>query len=404
MVITGKWQGRFITISIKENCLTISLPGDGEEDVFSYDYVGRLWTALEGGISYRRGLDGKMIAKWGLPQAKKRRWLSINEGLALEERARRRISALYEGIGSGEVALNSSLTPLGIQAFETAMKFDNACSTADRLRYFQVYKPIGILPPDQYFSVVLQLTEGCSFNTCTFCTFYRDRPFRIKDPAAFLEHCQDVKSFIGAGLSLRRTIFLGDANALVVPTKRLLSLVDIVHQVFDVESLGGLYAFLDGFSGERKSSQDYASLAERGLKRVYIGLESGHDPLLRFLKKPGRAADAVQAVKALKKSGVAVGVIVLLGAGGHQFARQHVDDTIRALNAMPLDLTDLVYFSELVEQEGMTYTQDAYQLRLKPLMMAERLQQGERIERGLKFSQRGGTPHIARYDIREFVY
>jgi len=38
-------------------------------------------------------------------------------------------------------------------------------------------KPVGILPPDQYMAVVLQAAEGCAFNTCTFCDFYRDRSF-----------------------------------------------------------------------------------------------------------------------------------------------------------------------------------------------------------------------------------
>jgi radical SAM superfamily enzyme YgiQ (UPF0313 family) len=43
-----------------------------------------------------------------------------------------------------------------------------------------IYKPVSILPPDQYLALVVQATEGCSYNECSFCTFYRDRPFRIK--------------------------------------------------------------------------------------------------------------------------------------------------------------------------------------------------------------------------------
>ena len=53
----------------------------------------------------------------------------------------------------------------------------------DAARFRQIYKPVSILPPDQYLSIVLQATEGCSYNRCTFCTFYRDRPFRIKSPS-----------------------------------------------------------------------------------------------------------------------------------------------------------------------------------------------------------------------------
>jgi hypothetical protein len=407
MVILGTWNGKSFTISVKENCLTVSLPGEAgspEQVVLSYDYAGRPWTALEDGISYRRGLDGKHVAKWGSGELRQRRWLGVEEGLRLEERLGEHMLALYNAIQGGQARLEAPLPPLGVKGFERALAFDAAASQADAVHYRRVYQPVGILPPDQYFSVVLQVTEGCSFNTCTFCTFYRDRPFRIKTPEALTQHAQAVKEFIGAGMSLRRTLFLGDANALAAPMPRLLSLVDVVRAQFDVEALGGMYAFLDGFSGERKSAKDYAALAERGLKRVYIGLESGHEPLLKFLKKPGTAAEAVQAVKALKAGGVAVGIILLLGAGGQLYAKKHVQDSLRALNAMPLDLRDLVYFSELVEQEGMPYTQDAFQAHLQPLDAAERVTQGEAIQRGLKFSRRSGTPHMARYDIREFVY
>jgi radical SAM superfamily enzyme YgiQ (UPF0313 family) len=213
-----------------------------------------------------------------------------------------------------------------------------------------------------------------------------------------------VKAFLGEGLSLRRTIFLGDANALVVPMSKLVPLIKIVHQEFDVASLGGIFAFLDGFSGEKKTANDYARLRALGLQRVYIGMESGHDPLLRFLKKPGEIADVIAAVNAMKAGGLSVGVIVLLGAGGHSFAEGHMRDTIQAINAMHLDMDDLIYYSELIEHEGLEYTRDAFQAHLRPLTHEERVAQGEAITQGLKFSLERGTPHISRYDIREFVY
>ncbi len=405
MVILGQWQNHSFNLSIKSNCLTLSLEWDGKAEVYSFDCAGRLWTALVENVSYRRGLDGKLVAKWGTAnEARERRWIFPPASLEFEERARQRAAALYAAIQQGQAVLNADLPPAGALGFARALAFDAARSQADVRQYSQVYQPVGILPPDQYMAVVLQMALGCSFNTCTFCTFYRDRRFRIQSPQSFRQHAQAVRDFLGEGLSLRRTIFLGDANALVIPMPRLLALLEVVHEVFDVAALGGLYAFLDGFSGEKKSAADYHRLAQAGLKRVYIGLESGCQPLLSFLKKPGKAADAIQAVQAMKTSGVAVGVIVLLGAGGQAYARQHVRETISVLNAMRLDADDLIYFSELVEAEGMEYTRDAYEAGLQPLNAEERLIQGEQIEAGLKFSTAGGVPHISRYDIREFVY
>ena len=105
---------------------------------------------------------------------------------------------------------------------------------SDIKKYQSVYKPVGILPPDQYFSVVLQLTEGCSFNTCTFCDFYKNRLFKIKNPEEFNRHIENVIELIGPGLNLRRTIFLGDANALVVPMQKLVPLLNVVNDKLDV--------------------------------------------------------------------------------------------------------------------------------------------------------------------------
>lgn len=401
----GHWGDRPLTISLKPNGLTVSLQHSGRADVYSFDAAGRLWTALHEGVSYRRGLNGKVIAKWKTAgRDRDRRWLTVEESDALLARANHWLCELLEEVHAGQPNLSPAIPAPIIAALETARRFDLHLAHQDALAFAQVYRPVGILPPDQYMALTLQATEGCSFNTCTFCDFYRDRPFRIKTPEEFQAHARAVKDYLGAGLTLRRTIFLGDANALVVPMRRLVPLVEIVHREFDVEQLGGIYAFLDGFSGERKTRQEYSRLVSLGFKRVYLGLESGHDPLLQFLKKPGSAADCVAAVRAMKDAGLAVGVIVLLGAGGRQYAAPHVRDTVRAINAMELDMDDLIYFSELVESEGMAYVTAAYQAGLKPLTPAERARQAEEIESQLRFSAIGGTPHISRYDIREFVY
>ncbi len=402
MVHQGIWKHKSLTISVKPNCLTLSVES---KEVFSFDRSGRLWTALVDDISYRRGLDGKIVAKWQTPsRGRGRHWLSPPQAEKLITRSQNLVSRVLTNLEDGEIALSPALDAQGVEDMQSAARFDPAAAERDAQCYAKIYKPVGILPPDQYLSVVLQAAEGCSFNTCTFCDFYRDRPFRIKTPHQFASHVRAVKDYLGKGLGLRRTVFLGDANALVIPQPRLLDLLDIVHRELAVERLGGIFAFLDGFSGERKTTQDYAHLASLGLKRVYIGMESGHAPLLSYLRKPGSPLDVLQAVHNMKAGGVAVGIIVLLGAGGKKFAADHVRDTIAAINAMPLDLDDLIYFSELVENENLPYVRNAYQDALQPLSSQERADQGETIEAGLIFSPQGGSPHISRYDIREFVY
>ena len=154
----------------------------------------------------------------------------------------------------------------------------------------------------------------------------------------------------------------------------------------------------------KKNVRDYKKLKSLGLKGVYIGMESGHQPLLEYLKKPGKPEDVVSAVKSLKKSGINVAIIILLGAGGKKYAKKHVADTIQTINRMPLNLNDIIYFSELVEDEDMAYVRNAFLKELIALTSEEIKQQQEQIETGLKFSLRKGTPHMSKYDIREFIY
>lgn len=400
MVFHGEWRGEPVIVNLNARALTISTGPPDAASVVAFDRAGRLWSAFLEGVSFRRGLDGRIIARWRPEgQPRQRRWLPADEARAVESRVHQAISALYRSVLAGEAVFAPALPHAALEAVRAAIAFDAARSAADAARYHEIYLPVGILPPDQYMAVVLQATEGCSFNTCTFCDFYKDRPFRIRQPAEFHQHAQAVRSFLGAGLSLHRGIFLADANALVVPMKKLMPLLDVVHETFDVQALGGLFGFLDGFSGEKKSAADYRALRERGLRRVYIGLESGSDDLLRFLRKPGEAADAVVAVSAMKAAGVAVGIIVLLGAGGEQYSAAHVEQTSAVLNAMPLDKRDILYFSELVVSEGLPYAADAASAALRALSAGARAGQQEAIEARLRVA-----PHISRYDIREFMY
>jgi radical SAM superfamily enzyme YgiQ (UPF0313 family) len=405
MLIHGIVQQTPYTLSFKTQCLTISIEGSKTTDVYSFDHYGRLWTAQISGMSYRRGLDGKTVAKWTDTTGQRfRRWLSPAEAEDAAEKSRLVAQKIVEHIHLSENQIGQPASQHVVHSLRLAAGFDQVKRNADRAAFQKVYLPVGILPPDQYGAVVLQATEGCSFNACTFCSFYRDRPFRIKDTLNFERHCQDVKTFLDAGLSLRRTIFLGDANALVIPIDRLIALLKVTHQYFDVEGLGGIYAFLDGVAGERKSAGDYRKLADLGLKRVYIGLESGSAALLKYLNKPSTPRAVINTVRALKQGGVSVGIIILLGAGGRQYAQSHVKESIRVLNQLSLDAEDILYFSELIESEGMDYQQKAYEASLRPLSPPERIAQGEEIERGLRFSKTAGIPHISRYDIREFVY
>ena len=104
-----------------------------------------------------------------------------------------------------------------LEVLAAAAAFDAHAASADVARFQAVYHDIPILPPDQYSSLVLVATEGCRYNRCTFCGFYRDTQFRAKSVEEFQAHMQAALAYHGRGLTLRRGIFLGQADALCGP-------------------------------------------------------------------------------------------------------------------------------------------------------------------------------------------
>ena len=248
-----------------------------------------------------------------------------------------------------------------------------------------------------------------------FCHFYRHAAFHIKTEEEFSRHAKAVKEFFGAGILMRRSIFLGDANALAIPQKKLVRIFDRVNQEFPTggggskpgvnggRSFQGIYSFIDSFTGDKKSAADFLELKKRNLRRVYVGVETGADELLKFLNKPATSERTGETIETIKEAGLGVGVIILIGAGGDRYFRLHVEETIRILNELPLGGEDMIYFSPLVESPLSEYARRARDAGIRSLTDEERREQLKAIRSALRFSGEK-KPKVALYDIREFVY
>jgi radical SAM superfamily enzyme YgiQ (UPF0313 family) len=410
MVFRGRLDNRPTLLSVKDTSVSLAV---GNEWIAAWDLGGRLYSLWKHGHTYRRGLNGRVLHKWrdeGSSErnpydARRRVHVEGEEADALVQETAdvlRGLNAALARDPSGWADADGGNPAASVMAvFERCSRFDAATAREDATRFTQVFSPVGILPPDQYLSIVLQATEGCSFGTCTFCDLYHDR-YRVKSAGEFSRHVETVREYLGASVHLRgRSVFLGAANALAVPMPRIVEFFDAIASVFDAPRRP-IHAFVDGFTGLRKTAREYADLRLRGLRRVYVGLESGHDPLLAFVRKPATCDQAVEAVRTIKAGGVSVGVIVMVGLGGRRFAAGHVTDTTAAVNDLRLGPDDLLFFSDLVEVPGTDYPQRAVADEVQPLSLDERLDQLAAIRAGLVFE--GPPPHFARYDIREFVY
>jgi hypothetical protein len=377
--------------------------------VSSWDLAGRPYALVRETGTYRRGLDGGLLWKReATAEAPRlRRRLSAAEGEPVVEAARQDAAAALDALSSRGAPFESGdegSAPggAGVHRLREVVALDTGALRHDAARFLAASGPVGILPPDQYLSLVVRVTEGCSWNACTFCRLYRDVPFRWKRPDELDAHLTALFAYFGRSLALRRSVFLGDANALCLAHDRLLPLVERV-----AARLPGapLFSFLDAWTGQRRTPAEWRDYAALGLKRVYVGLESGDPGLLAWLEKPGSPQDAVDLVGALHESGIAAGVIVLLGAGGERFAEGHAARTAGALNRMRLGPDDLVYFSEYVDDPALAYGHRAAGAEdLRPLPPGRCADQRRAIVDGLRRAPGARPPRHATYDIREFVY
>ncbi len=349
--VTHPESGETITANVVGASLVIS-PRYGTS--YSFDRAGRLLGLFRDETSYQRTLDHRLLERLKNKNGPRRRELPPAERDDLLARVFGDLRALAADVP--RLDLPPDDRRLLAEALDCVLAFGPDRLAADGARFGKLYKPVSILPPDQYLALVLQATEGCSWNRCTFCGLYRDRPFRVHTPESFRAHCEQVRDFFGAGLSLRRGIFLADANALVTPMKRLRAFFEIAQELFRLpDRPRPVYSFVSAFDVGRKSPAEWGELHALGLQRAYIGLETGDDALLRFLNKPGTVADAIDAVRALHGGGVSVGVILMAGIGGDRYAADHVAHSVAAIRAMELGPADQVYLSNYVSAPGTEY-------------------------------------------------
>jgi hypothetical protein len=378
---SGNW-----VLSAKRHSTSISPDRD---TVYSFDLEGRPLYWFERGRTYKRSLASVVHAR-DRTGGRRQHWQLLPEDAAQHFAAMLR------------VADRAPLRHAGPTLHERLMRIRVWSPDAlqeEGSKFRDVYRPISILPPDQYLAVVVQATFGCSWNRCTFCNFYQDEAFRPRTLSSFEEHCGAVRRLLGRGDRLRRSIFLASGNALVLGNERLRPLLGAVREQFPGRPIAG---FVDVFTGKRKSVEDWSELVEEGLARVHVGLETGHDPLLRWLNKPGNVEESAAFVRTLKQAGLSVSLILMVGVGGSRFAAAHLRDTAALVDGLPLTRGDAVYLSPFLEQPDSDYARRAAESGMHALGQDELDAQYGMLREAMRRAHPAVT--VSRYDIREFVY
>ncbi len=194
-------------------------------------------------------------------------------------------------------------------------------------------------PPSEARSLILQVTNGCSYNQCTFCDMYTDEQKKFR-PKPIVEIEQDLKNLGEAGYPVRR-IFLADGDAMTLSTRRLQQILQLINDYFPEVQRVSSYCLPRNL--KNKTIEELASLRNMGLSLMYVGCESGDDELLERVQKGETFATSLSALTKIKKAGMKSSVMILNGLGGPELSHQHAVNSARLMNAAQPD-----YLSTLV--------------------------------------------------------
>ncbi|MGC8658151.1 MAG: radical SAM protein [Desulfomonilaceae bacterium] len=185
-------------------------------------------------------------------------------------------------------------------------------------------------PPSEAESLIIQVTLGCSHNKCSFCASYLDKPFQIRSIKEITEDLAESR-YIGPV----RRIFLADGDALCIPQKRLIEILELVNKFHPEAERIGTYANARDIL--RKSLEDLKELKKLKLGIIYLGVETGDERLLTKICKGSDYKKLVEAGLRVKQADIDLSVTVLLGIGGVEGSVEHARGTARILTDMDPD-------------------------------------------------------------------
>lgn len=189
----------------------------------------------------------------------------------------------------------------------------------------QVYRP-----PSEAHSLIIQVTLGCSHNKCTFCGSYLQKPFRIRSIEDIRKDLEDARH-----MGPIDRVFLADGDALCIPQRRLVEILEAVNEYIPSVRRIGIYANARNIL--KKSVEELKTLESLKLKIIYLGVETGDSDLLERIRKGATYDELVQAARRVKETGISLSVTVLLGIGGTEGSEKHARETARILTDMDPD-------------------------------------------------------------------
>jgi len=192
-------------------------------------------------------------------------------------------------------------------------------------------------PPSEAYSLILQVSLGCAWNKCAFCEMYSSKQFRVRPETDVFTEIESLSPYSDQ----IRKVFLADGNAMVLSFDKLSRLLDKLNACFPKLNRVSAYALPRDI--ESKTDEELQILADKGLKLLYVGIESGDDELLQVINKGESFRSTSQALQKARQAGIKLSVMILNGLGGQKFSEQHAINSAKLVNEIqPEFLSTLV--------------------------------------------------------------
>lgn len=230
-------------------------------------------------------------------------------------------------------------------------------------------------PPSEAWSMIIQVTEGCSHNKCRFCYMYKGKQFRLKSIEEIKEHIEWLRPMY----KNPRRIFLADGNVLCLKTEKLLELLNYIKKEFpNIERISSYSGPLDLL---RKTDQELKSIREAGLELLYMGVESGSDKVLSMMNKGVNQQEMIEAGHKAINAGFKFSCMIISGLGGREFMEEHAVESAKVISAIAPHYFSLLRLvaeesSELAEciEEGKFQLLTPLQILDENILMLENLE------------------------------
>ena len=181
-------------------------------------------------------------------------------------------------------------------------------------------------PPFEARSLLLQVTTGCSHNRCSFCTMYRNEPFRVEPLEQIEEDLAEARQYVP---NVTR-VFLENGDPFALSADRLEQIAVMIHAYLPRVETIAMYASIKNLIG--KSDEELRRLRNLGINELNIGVESGLDEALAYMNKGYTSEQAKYELNRLKSAGIDYGANIILGCAGPERRHENAAATAALLN------------------------------------------------------------------------